>query len=105
NAHTYAGTGNPPNSTIATLNADAKLAAAGRPVITTEFGYYTSGSSTDVSSVSQTVQAKYILDGVMDAFIQGDAKTYLYELLDEKSGHGAAWGNFGLFTSSGAAKP
>jgi hypothetical protein len=104
NAHTYAGTGNPPNSTIATLNADAQLAAVGRPVITTEFGYYTSGS-TDASSVSQTAQAKYILDGVMDAFVQGDAKTYLYELLDEHSGNGAAWGNFGLFTSSGAAKP
>jgi hypothetical protein len=35
----------------------------------------------------------------------GDAKTYLYELLDEQSGDGAAWGNFGLFTSSGAPKP
>lgn len=105
NAHTYAGTGNPPGSAIAALDSDAKLAAVGKPVITSEFGYYTTGSTTDVSSVSQTVQAKYILDGVMDAYVQGDAKTYIYELLDEQSGDGAAWGNFGLFTSSGAPKP
>lgn len=105
NAHTYPGSGNPPGTTMAALDADARLAAAGRPVITSEFGYYTSGSTTDVNSVSQTVQAKYILDGLMDAYTQGTAKTYLYELLDEHTGNGQAWGNFGLFTSSGAPKP
>ena len=105
NAHTYPGTGNPPGTTIAALDADAQLAAVGRPVITTEFGYYTSGSGSDVNSVSQTEQAKYILDGLMDAYAQGTAKTYLYELLDEQTGNGQAWGNFGLFTSSGTAKP
>ena len=105
NAHTYPGTGNSPWGALSILGSDAQLAAVGKPVITTEFGYYTSGSSTDANSVSQTVQAKYILDGVMDAFVQGEAKIYIYELLDEQSGNGAAWGNFGLFTSSGAPKP
>jgi hypothetical protein len=102
NAHTYPGTGNPPLSAITALGSDAQLAAVGKPVITTEFGYYTNGSATDPTAVTQTVQAKYLLDGLFDAYAQGDAKTYIYELLDE--GGSSAGGNFGLFTSSGTPK-
>jgi hypothetical protein len=105
NAHTYPGTGNTPLATIEVLNSDALLAAPGDPVITTEFGYYTDGSSTDPSSVSQSAQAKYILDGLLDAYQQNDAKTYLYELLDEGGTAGDPEANFGLFTSTGVAKP
>jgi hypothetical protein len=104
NAHTYPGTANTPLSTIQILNSDAKLADSSDPVINTEFGYYTDGSTTDHSSVSQSAQAKYILDALMDAYQQGNAKTYLYELLDEGGQTGNAEDNFGLFTSSGAPK-
>ena len=105
NAHTYFGTGNPPLSAIEALNSDARLAAPGDPVITTEMGWYTTGSLTDVTSVSQTVQAKYMLDGLLDAYQQGDAKTYLYELMDEGSNTANSEDNFGLFNADGTAKP
>ena len=104
NAHTYPGTANTPLTAIEALNSDAELAASGKPVITTEFGYYTDGSTTDHSSVSDTAQAKYLLDGLLDAYQQGDAKTYLYELLDEGGATGNMEENFGLFTSTGAPK-
>jgi len=105
NAHTYPGTANTPLSTLQTLNSDAKLAASSAPVITTEFGYYTDGNTADHSNVSVTAQAKYTLDAVMDAFQQGDVRTYLYELLDEGGQTGNMEANFGLFYSNGSAKP
>lgn len=105
NAHTYFGTGNTPLSTINTLNSDAKLADNADPVITTEMGWYTTGSTTDGSNVSPTVQAKYMLDGLLDAFQAGDAKTYLYELLDQHANSSNTEYNFGLFNADGTAKP
>ena len=104
NAHTYPGTGNTPLTTLEALNSDAELAANGNSVITTEFGYYTDGRTTDASAVNPTVQAKYLLDGLMDAYSLGDTKTYLYELLDEGGTKGDAEANFGLFTSDGTPK-
>ena len=104
NAHTYFGTGNTPLGTIETLNSDAQLAANGKSVITTEMGWYTTGSAIDPSSVSQTVQAKYMLDGLLDAYQAGDAKTYLYELIDQHASTGSE-DNFGLFNADGTAKP
>lgn len=116
NAHTYYGTGNNPglpaywngttyaSGTMQWLNAEAQLTTPGKPVITTESGYYTTGSTTDPSSVSETVQAKYTLDILMDGFKDGDARTYLYELLDQKTGDGNPEDNFGLFHSNGTPK-
>jgi len=105
NAHTYFGTGNTPLSTIATLNSDAQLAAVGKPVITTEMGWYTTGSTTDASADTVTEQAKYMLDGLLDAYQAGDAKTYLYELLDEGTSTTNTEDHFGLFYANGTAKP
>jgi len=105
NAHTYFGTGNPPLYAIEALNGDAGLAAPGQPVITTEMGWYTTSSLTDPGTVSQTVQAKYMLDGLLDAYQQGDAGTYLYELMDQQSNKAYSEANFGLFNADGTAKP
>jgi serralysin len=107
NAHTYFGTGNNPalGNWIGVLNADALDVTQGKPVMITEAGYYTTGSTTDPNSVDVTVQAKYTLDLVFDSFQAGDVKTYLYELLDQKSGDGSPQDNFGLFYSDGAPKP
>ena len=105
NAHTYFGTGNTPSYTISVLNSDAQLAANGKPVITTEMGWYTTASTTDVSNVTVTEQAKYMLDGLLDAYQQGDAKTYLYELMDQSTGGTNNENNFGLFYSNGTPKP
>ncbi len=104
NAHTYFGTGNTPLSTIQTLNADANMAAQDKPVITTEMGWYTTHSSSDSANVSPTVQAKYMLDGLMDAFQAGDARTYLYELLDQHANSSNTEYNFGLFNADGTPK-
>jgi hypothetical protein len=107
NAHTYFGTGNNPGlgDWIGTLNGYALQATPGKPVIITESGYYTTGSTTDPHSVDLTVQAKYTLDLVLDAYQAGDVKTYLYELLDQRSGDGNSQDNFGLFNSDGTPKP
>jgi len=106
NDHVYFGTGNTPLSTIQSLNSDAELAASGKPVINTEMGWYTdSNGTTDTSSSSLTEQAKYMLDGLMDAYQAGDAMTYLYELLDEGTNTTDSEDNFGLFYANGSAKP
>ncbi len=107
NAHTYFGTGNNPGlgNWIGTLNTYALQATPGKPVVITESGYYTTGSTTDPTSIDPTVQAKYTLDLLLDAYQDGDVKTYLYELLDQFSGDGNSQDNFGLFTSDGTPKP
>jgi hypothetical protein len=105
NAHVYAGTGNTPESALSALDADANLAASGKPVINSELGWYSTGSTTDPSSVSVQVQAKYVLDGLLDAYKAGDPQTYLYELLDEQSNSTNSEANFGLFYANGTAKP
>lgn len=107
NAHTYFGTRNNPGlgDWIGTLNGYALQATPDKPVIITETGYYTIGSTSDPHLVDLTVQAKYTLDLVLDAYQAGDAKTYLYELLDQRSGDGNSEDNFGLFNSDGTPKP
>ena len=105
NAHTYFGSGNTPLASIQALNSDSQLAAVGKPTITTEMGWYTTTSTTDATNVSVTEQAKYMLDGLLDAYQAGDAKTYLYELLDEGTNQSYSEDNFGLFYSNGTAKP
>jgi serralysin len=92
NAHTYPNPGQLPNSAIQQLNADAGLAATGRPVITTEIGW-------DTSSVSETTIAQYVVDATFDGIADGDAGMYFYALYDDSSG------NWGLFNSNGTARP
>ena len=105
NDHVYFGTGNSPLASIQALNSDAQLAANGETVINSEMGWYTTGSTTDSSNVSVTVQAKYMLDGLLDAYQAGDAKTFLYELMDEQSNSSNSEANFGLFYADGSPKP
>ncbi len=57
NAHTYPS--GAPASNIALLDGDAQIAAVGRPVIETEFGY-------DTNVIDATTAAKYDLDAVME---------------------------------------
>ena len=66
-------------------SAFAQINAPGLPNVITETGYNTDTSDT-YSGVDQTVQAKFTLDTLVDAYKMGVAKTYLYELLDEQ-GH------------------
>ena len=69
------------------------------PAVYTETGYST-------NNVSPYVQEVYTLDLLMDTAQQGIAHTYLYDLLDAYA-PGSPQGNdgYGLFSSTGAAKP
>jgi serralysin len=92
NAHTYPNPGQLPNDAIEQLNADAELAAAGRPVITTEIGWNT-------SSVNETTIAQYVVDAAFDGIADGDAGMYFYALYDDSSG------DWGLFNANGTPRP
>lgn len=92
NAHTYPQPNATADGTIQQLNSDAKLAAASRPVMTTEFGY-------DTSVTDPVYAAKGTLDAAFDATKDGDVKLYYYALFDDTSG------NFGLMNSDGTPKP
>lgn len=107
NAHTYFGSGNNPGwaGWIGHLNALAQETTPGKPVVVTETGSYTTGNSGDPSNVSETAAAKYTLDMLLDAYQQGDARSYMYELLDQGTGDGNSEHNFGLFHTDGSAKP
>lgn len=105
NAHAYV-----MSTTNVSLGLDyllpfASISAAGKPVVITEAGY-TTLTSYSYDGVSETVQAKYTLNTLMDAYQKGIAKTYLYELLDEPNlGANHKESHFGLFHSDGTPKP
>jgi hypothetical protein len=92
NAHTYPTAGQTTDAGIKQLNADALLAAASRPVITTEIGW-------NNSSFTPAATARFVLDAVFDGIKNGDVKTYFYALFDDGSG------KFGLMNQDGTAKP
>lgn len=93
NAHTYPVPGQLPGDTISRLNGLANLAAASRPVITTEIGW------DENAGFTQTQIADYVLDAALDGIKYGDVKTYFYALFNDGSG------NFGLMNSDGTPKP
>jgi hypothetical protein len=93
NAHTYSNVGQGTDWTIQRINGLAELAAASRPVITTEIGW------DENQGFAQTDIAKFALDATMDGIKDGDVKTYFYALFDDSSG------NFGLMNADGTAKP
>lgn len=92
NGHTYPNAGQTPDSAIQQINALAPLAAAGRPVITTEIGW-------DNATFSQASVAQYVVDAALDGIKDGDAKMYYYALFDDGSGQ------FGLMNQDGTPKP
>ncbi len=94
NAHTYPNyPAGAPDASIQQLNADAKLAASTRAVITTEIGW------DEGQGFAQADVAKWVLDASLDGLKDGNPKTYFYALYDDGSG------KFGLFNADGTAKP
>ena len=79
-----------------------KKACPGQPVWVTETGYATAH---DVNSVSEAVQAAYLLQTLLYDAQQGVVRTYLYELLDEQTGSSDSELNYGLFHTDGTPKP
>jgi len=105
NAHAYVSTSLNPSSSIAATLSAVMTAAPGKPVVITETGY-TTQANTQYLGVNETVQAKSILNTLVDAYKAGVSATYLYELFDRDSAASNTnpEANFGLFNSDGTPK-
>ncbi len=100
NVHLYPTLKQPPFYTIAM--AAKTLGVPLHKYYVTEFNYPTSVDAN--KGVNETVQAKYMLDGVFDATKLGFLRTYIYEVLDEGTVLSNQEFNFGLFHYDGTAK-
>ena len=105
NAHAYVSTSLTPSSSIAATLSAVMTAAPGKPVVITETGY-TTQANTQYLGVNETVQAKSILNTLVDAYKASVSATYLYELFDRDSSASNTnpEANFGLFNSDGTPK-
>ena len=105
NSHAYVSTGTTPAAALASALNLASSVSPGDPVVITETGY-TTLSTTPYLGVDEAVQAKSILNTLMDAYKDGVGTTYLYELLDRNSSSSDtnAQSHFGLFYDDGTPK-
>ena len=105
NAHAYVSTSLTTGSSISATLSAVMSAAPGKPVVITETGY-TTQTNTQYLGVNETVQAKSILNTLVDAYKAGVSMTYLYELFDRDSSAANTnpEANFGLFNSDGTPK-
>lgn len=105
NAHAYVSTSLTPSSSIAATLSAVATAAPGKPIVITETGY-TTQANTQYLGVNETVQAKAILNTLVDAYKAGVSTTYLYEMFDRDSSAANTnpEANFGLFNSDGTPK-
>ncbi|MBR0993700.1 RHS repeat protein [Bradyrhizobium japonicum] len=105
NAHAYVSTSLTTSSSLAATLSAVMTAAPGKPVVITETGY-TTQANTQYLGVNETVQAKSILNTLVDAYKAGVSATYLYELFDRDSSASNTnpEANFGLFNSDGTPK-
>ena len=103
NVHAYAGGGTPPYFMLGSTTA-AVTTVTGKPVVMTETGYYTLQDG--YAGVTQDVQAKWLMDTLLQNSVDGVTKTYLYELNDltNDPGNNNLSDHYGLFTSNGSAK-
>jgi len=91
NQHPYPNNGNPPEMWVNRTQALDNETPPTGPAVYTETGYST-------YDVSQSVQAKYTLDLLMDDAKNGISKTYLFQLMDDGDG-------YGLYTSTNQPLP
>ncbi|MBC9979747.1 beta strand repeat-containing protein [Bradyrhizobium campsiandrae] len=105
NSHAYVSTGTTPAAALASALNLASSVSPGDPTVITETGY-TTLSTTPYLGVNESVQAKSILNTLMDAFKSGVGTTYLYELLDRNSSSSDTdpQSHFGLFYDDGTPK-
>ena len=111
NEHPYARNGASPSARLAEyVEATRRQVAPKRPGVVTETGYPTLVGHPDIKfgrdGVSEDVQERYTLDTLLDFGAAGIAKTFLYELLDEKPDPDgmAIEQHYGLFTFGGEPK-
>ncbi|MDH2343430.1 RHS repeat protein [Bradyrhizobium sp. SSUT77] len=105
NSHAYVSTGTTPQAALAAALKLASSVSPNDPSVITETGY-TTLSTTPFLGANESVQAKSILNTLMDAFKDGVGTTYLYELLDRNSSSSDTdpQSHFGLFYDDGTPK-
>jgi hypothetical protein len=79
NFHSYPDGRGAPGERLAQDGADARSVAPDKPLVDTEFGYYTQPMR---GALSPRGQARLILTGLLDNAAHGVRETYLYQLLD-----------------------
>lgn len=111
NEHPYARNGaSPSHHLLKELVSSHQQTAPTRPMVVTETGYPTLVGHTDIKfgrdGVSQSVQARYLLDLLFDFRVAMIQKTFIYELLDEKPDPDgkAIERHYGLFEFDGTPK-
>jgi hypothetical protein len=106
NAHVYFNA-DAPRPYIQKYIAMANKLTPGDTMFLTETGYPTNAGGPGNQGVSETVQAKYTLDLLMDAYQQGVRRTFLYELQDvfKDPTNQNQDSHYGLFRNDGTAKP
>jgi hypothetical protein len=107
NLHYYPTAGAQPLAGLAAALAVLARQMPGAPVYITEAGYFTLPGMHAWEGVDNATQAKLTLNLIMDAAKLGVKALYLYDLIDDgpdPSGKNAC-DHFGLFTTSGQAKP
>jgi hypothetical protein len=79
NFHSYPDRRGAPGERLAQDGAEALAVAPDKPLVDTEFGYFTQPIR---KAVSQRSQARLILTGLLDNAARGVRETYIYQLLD-----------------------
>jgi hypothetical protein len=79
NFHSYPDGRGAPGRRLAQDQDEAQAIAPGRPIVATEFGYYTQPIP---GALSPRGQARLILAGLLDNAARGVRETYLYQLFD-----------------------
>lgn len=83
--------------------AFAKRYAPGKPIVTTETGYYDDAAVGD--SAPPAIVGRYMPRLLLEQFRKGVQRTYIYELIDDPTPGVAARSGFGLVGADGTSKP
>ena len=103
NVHGYAGQGVPPYYMLDYARTSITT-VTGKPVMMTETGNYTDFDGN--TGVTEDVQAKWIMDSLLENAAKGVVKTYVYQLEDNGFDTGAPYSenHYGMFNNDGTAK-
>jgi hypothetical protein len=108
NLHSYPG-GQPPETNLDYELWQAAKVSGGKPVVATETGYHNAiaQANWDHPGVPEDVAAAYLPRLFLEYFRRGIARTYSYELLDERPGVAATQQeqSFGLLRADYTRKP
>jgi hypothetical protein len=107
NLHVYPKAGAQPLALLSSAVASMQRQMPGAPIYVTEAGYFTLPGRHGWEGVDDATQAKLTLNLIMDAAKLGVTGLYLYDLIDDgvDTTLSHAGDHFGLFTTTGLAKP